>query len=113
MRPRVLKELQLAALAFALFSTGCSGSQQTEQIQQSLQSWSRSIDFAEQQWREHRVPNTYFRQLLRAADEEQQKQQQKINKASRSGASVAALQAQLRGVESKIAQANAELALKR
>jgi hypothetical protein len=113
MRPRVLKELQLAALVFALFCTGCGGSPKTEQIQQSLQSWSHSIDFAEQQWREHRVPNIYLVQLLRAAGEEQKQQEQKINKASRSGANVDALRAQLRGLESKIARANTELALKR
>jgi outer membrane murein-binding lipoprotein Lpp len=113
MRARVLKELQLAAFVFTLFCAGCSGSQKTEQIQQSLQSWSRSIDFAEQQWRDHRVPDTYLAQLLRAAGQEQKKQQQEINKASRSGASVTAVQAQLRGVESKIAEANRELALKR
>jgi hypothetical protein len=113
MRPRVLKELQLAALVLAVFCTGCGGSPETEQIQRSLESWSRSIDFAEEQWREHRVPDIYLAQLLRAAGEEQKQQEQKINEASRSGASVAALQAQLRGLESKIARANTELAVKR
>ena len=87
MRRRVLKELQLGAFVFALFCTGCGGSPETEQIQQSLESWSHSIDFAEEQWREHRVPNIYLAQLLRAADEEQKKLEQKIDKAS-SGASV-------------------------
>jgi 16S rRNA U1498 N3-methylase RsmE len=113
MRPRVLKELQLAAVVLALLSTGCGGSPKTEQIQQSLQSWSRSIDLAAEQWREHRVPNIYLAQLLRAAGEEQKQQEQKINKARDSGENVVALQAQLRALESKIARANIELALKR
>jgi hypothetical protein len=113
MRPRTRNRVQLAALLFALFCNGCSGSRNTEQIQQSLQSWSRSIDFAEQQWREHRVPNFYLAQLLSAAGKEKEKQEQQIEKAIRSGARVDALQTQLRGLESKIAHANVELGLKR
>src|SRR4051812_38615761 len=68
----------LCALALSFLLDACSGSGDPTQIQDSLDSWSRSIDLAVQQWHEQRVPDFYLEQLLDAATNEKKKDERQI-----------------------------------
>jgi hypothetical protein len=101
--------LQVGLITSGMLLAGCSGSSaDSEQIRESLQSWCQSVDFAKQQWSEHRVPNTYLVQVLRAARKAEKKEAEQIGKAAGAG-NVEALAAQARQLRFKIMEATGEL----
>ena len=98
----------LCGIALSFLLDGCSGSSDPKQIRDSLDSWSRSIDLAAQQWRQHHVPDLYLEQLLDAATNEKNKDEQQIGKLS--GASAQSLMPRAHQLETKIVSATSELA---
>jgi hypothetical protein len=98
----------LCALALCFLLGACHGSDDPTQIQDSLDSWSRSVELAVQQWHEQRVPDLYLEQLLDAATNEKKKDEQQIGKLN--GASAQSFVPQTHRLETKITDARSELA---
>ena len=98
--------MKILALCFLL--DACSGSADLTQIRDSLDSWSRSVDLAVQQWHEQRVPDLYLEQLLDAATNEKKKDEQQIGKLD--SVSAQSFVPQTHRLETKIADARSDLA---
>jgi hypothetical protein len=75
----------------AALLTACGGEAQKEaqQTTETLVSWNASLDLLGQQWTEHRVPETYVRQMLKAAKRTLEQERQESAKAAASGVGTA------------------------
>jgi hypothetical protein len=67
----------------SLILAGCGNSDSNMvQTTETLKSWTETIDFLAQQWTEHRVPEIYVRQMLKAGNEALTKEQKRIGDVS-------------------------------
>ena len=79
---------QRGLLTLMLFLCGCGGdSDRTAQrVERSVESWAATLDTTVGQWEQNRLPRTYVRQLVEAADKalaDQAKSLQKVDDAHR------------------------------
>jgi septal ring factor EnvC (AmiA/AmiB activator) len=92
-------------LLVALSSLHCSADTiaALEQSPRTLHSWSESLDFAAEQWAENRVPQTYIRQLLKAAEKALAQERAQIRRATdASPEQIRRIKAEAERLESKI-----------
>jgi hypothetical protein len=96
-------------LALMLMLGGCGGdSEKTSQrVERSVESWAATVKTTVEQWEQDRVPRTYVRQLVEAADKalaEQEKTLKKVDDAHRDELQrkVAALRQRVREVSGAV-----------
>ena len=61
---------------------GCDQSKRLEQVQKSINSWSATLDIATEQWGQRRVPRTFVRQIVQAAERSLDKDEKQLAKVS-------------------------------
>jgi hypothetical protein len=81
------RKFALLLFVVAGLFTACGGDLQkeAEQTRERLVSWNRSLDLLNQQWTGHRVPETYVRQMLKAAKRTLEQERKQSAKAAASG----------------------------
>ena len=90
------RNLPLCLLLLPFVTTSCTRpSDVLDNSEKSIHSWSATLRLTTEQWASHRIPDTYFRQVLKAADEEISQQRQKLAKVPSSDTDRASLELQL------------------
>lgn len=87
------------------FLAACSSpSAQLEQVKQTLESWSGTIDMVQEQWNKHTIPHAYVKKTLQAAHKELKKQAEQVRSLKVSAGRKQVLIEQIQKLENKSAR---------
>src|SRR5437764_9811517 len=76
------RPLTILLPALLLLCGGCDQSNRLEQVRKSVDSWSATLDITAEQWAQHRVPRTYIRQIVKAAEKSLDDDEKRLSKTS-------------------------------